>query len=88
MALINIPSAMRKVTGGQAKVEVPGATVGEALDELERLHPGIRDRLVEDDRVRGGLALFVDGEMPRGGLKTPLKPESEVYFAPAVAGGC
>jgi molybdopterin synthase sulfur carrier subunit len=88
MALINIPSAMRKVTGGQAKVEVPGATVGEALEQLERLHPGIRDRLVEDDRVRGGLALFVDGEMPRGGLRTGLKPDSEVFFAPAVAGGC
>lgn len=87
MAIVNIPSAMRKLTGGLAKVEVPGATLGEALEALDRLHPGIRDRLVEGDRIRGGLALFVDNEMPRTGLRTPLKDNSEVYFAPAVAGG-
>jgi molybdopterin converting factor small subunit len=87
MAVINIPSAMRQLTGGLSKVEVPGSTLGEALEALDRLHPGIRARLVDEDRIRGGLALFVDNEMPRTGLRTPLKESSEVYFAPAVAGG-
>ena len=87
MALINIPSALRKLTEGQAKVEASGATLREALNELERRYPGTYVRLVEEDRIRGGLALFVDDEMPRTGLGTPLKPDSEVYFAPAVAGG-
>ena len=55
------------------------------LEELEQADWSGEE--VEDDRLRGGLALFVDGDMPRTGLSTPLKPESEVYLAPAVAGG-
>ncbi len=87
MPTLHIPSAMRSVTGGAAKVTVPGDTLAEAVDALEAVHPGMRARLVEDGKVRGGLALFVDDEMVRSGLRTRLAPDSEVYFAPAVAGG-
>lgn len=78
---------MRKLTGGQARVEVPGTTLGEAIDQLETLYPGIKGRLVEGEKLRGGLSVFVDDELPLTGLRTRLKPESEVYFAPAIAGG-
>lgn len=87
MPTLHIPSAMRALTGGETKVSVTGETLAEAIDALEARYPGMRDRLVEDGKLRGGLALFVDNEMLRSGLRSRLKPESEVYFAPAVAGG-
>ena len=78
---------MRGLCAGAARVAVEGETLAEAIDALETRHPGMRDRLVEEGKLRGGIALFVDDQMLRTGLRTRLKPESEVYFAPAVAGG-
>ena len=87
MPVLNIPSAMRSLCGGAGRVSVQGATLTDAIDALEVLHPGMRDRLVEDGKLRGGSALFVDDQMVRTGLRTRLQPDSEVYFAPAVSGG-
>lgn len=78
---------MRSLTGGEAKVSVPGDSLAEAIEALDAQHPGLRDRLVEDGKLRGGIALFVDDQMLRTGLRTRLSSGSEVYFAPAVSGG-
>lgn len=91
MARIHIPAPLRTLTGGATHVDAPGETLAAALDALEARHPGVRARLVEGnggaEKIRGGYALFVDGELPLTGLRTPLRPDSEVYFAPAIAGG-
>ena len=87
MPTLHIPSAMRRLTGGETRVSVPGETLAEAIDALDERYPGLRERLTEEGKLRGGLALFVDDEMVRTGLRTRLTPESEVYFSPAVAGG-
>jgi hypothetical protein len=57
------------------------------IDGLDALHPGLKERLVDDGKVRRGFAVFVDNQMPTTGLRTRLGPEAEVYFAPAIAGG-
>jgi molybdopterin synthase sulfur carrier subunit len=87
MAVQHIPAPLRALTEGHARVSVAGATLAEALEALEALHPGTWARLVQGERIRPGLAVFVDGQLPLTGLRTPLQPDSEVYFAPAVAGG-
>ncbi len=91
MALVHIPVAMRGVTGGAASVEVPGATIGELMVALDQVHPGLKARLVETgpagEKLRPGLSIFVDGELPLGGLRAKVGPNSEVYIAPAIAGG-
>ncbi|MCC2668538.1 MAG: ThiS family protein [Armatimonadetes bacterium] len=87
MANVSIPAPLRKLTGGATSASVPGDTLAEVIDRLDELHPGIKDRLIDDGRVRRGFAVFVDGNMPTTGLRTKLTPESEVYFAPAIAGG-
>lgn len=78
---------MRKLTDGHAHVEVDGSTLAEAIDALDALYPGIKARLVEGEKLRGGISVFVDNELPLTGLRTKLKPDSEVYFAPAISGG-
>ena len=78
---------MRSLTGGATKVEVTGATLGEVIDRLEEAHPGLKARLVDGEKLRGGLAVFIDDQNPLGGLRAKVGANSEVYFAPAVAGG-
>lgn len=87
MPVVHIPAAMRSVTGGQATVSVIGATVGEAIDSLDRTWPGIKARLMDDGQLRANIALFVDGAQVRTGLRTTLSEKSEVYFTLAIAGG-
>lgn len=87
MATVAIPAPLRKLTGGATTVSVPGDTLGAVIDGLDALHPGIKERLVDDGKVRRGFAVFVDNQMPTTGLRTRVGPDAEVYFAPAIAGG-
>jgi molybdopterin converting factor small subunit len=68
-------------------VEVVGdaATVGDAIDELERRWPGMRDRLCSSDgAIRRHINVFVDGR--RAALDTPLAPGTDVFIVTAVSG--
>jgi sulfur-carrier protein len=87
MAIVHIPAAMRPVTGDQSTVTVPGETLGKVIEGLEAVFPGIKARLVEGEKLRSGMAVFVDGTMASTSLRTRLSEDSEVYFAPAIAGG-
>ena len=78
---------MRELTGGEAKVEVEGSTVREVLEALEARCPGLRARLVEDDRIRAGLAVFIDGANSGRRLRTKVEHKSELYFIEALGGG-
>ncbi len=87
MPTISIPQQMRDLTGGKSSIRVPGRTVGEALANLESIHPGVRDRLCEGDDLRDSIAVVVDGEESPMGMYQPLHEESEVHFIPMLAGG-
>jgi sulfur-carrier protein len=87
---VKIPTQLRALTAGAAEVEAAGATVGEVINDLERRHPGLKERLVDDD---GGLRRFVnvylDDEDVRflGGMGTDVPDGARVAIIPAVAGG-
>jgi molybdopterin synthase sulfur carrier subunit len=87
MAEVHIPAPLRTLTGGQAQVSVPGETLREVLERLDEAYPGLKNRLVDGERMAPGLAVFVDGEVPVNGLRAKLSPNTEIYFAPAIAGG-
>ncbi len=89
MAVVRIPTVLRPQAGGLARVEVAGATLGEVLGALVALHPALGDRLLDGDRIRGYVNVFVDDEDVRylDGLATVVGPAAEVTIMPAVAGG-
>ena len=87
MAKVNIPAAMRPTAGGAAQVDVEGGTLEAVIDGLESRYPGLRARMVENGRIRSALAVFVDGVQVSHDLRNPVKPDSEIYFAPAISGG-
>ena len=86
MAKVHIPAPLRSLTEGHSDVQAAGASLFEVIESLEQAHPGIRARLVEEDRLRPGMAAFVDGAQASG-LQTKVNPDSEVYFSPAISGG-
>jgi len=70
--------------------EMPGATVRELIDELERRHPGLAHYVIDETgRLRRHVNLFV-GEEPvrdRANLSDALAPDSRVFILQALSGG-
>ena len=87
MALVHIPTPLRSLTGGASKVTVAGSSVREIVAALESAYPGIQTRLVQDDRLRQGLAVFVDGANSRRRLRTKVAEDSEIFFVESIGGG-
>ncbi|MDX1619576.1 MAG: ubiquitin-like small modifier protein 1 [Nitriliruptorales bacterium] len=89
MAVVRIPTVLRKHTDNEAKVEVSGATVGEVFDGLTDRYPDLREQLLEGGDVRGFVNVYVDDEDIRylDGLGTPVEDDAEIAIMPAVAGG-
>ena len=89
-ATVRIPTPLRTATGGASTVEVDGATVGQVLDNLDAAHPGIGERLLDEQgQIRRFVNVFVDDEDVRfaSGLDTPVAEGTTVSIIPAVAGG-
>lgn len=87
MITVWIPSLLRSLTGGVAQIEVDAESLRELIDRMDERHPGIKDRLVSDDRVKPNIAVVVNGVNSRGGLRQTLDDGSEVHFVPAISGG-
>jgi len=87
MADVHLPGTLTPLfTDLPRHVEVDATTVDEAVDELERRWPGLRDRLCEPGPViRTHIHFYVDKE--RATLETPLEPRSRVEVIAAISGG-
>ncbi len=81
-----IPGGLRSYTE-RSEVEVGGTTLGAVLADLERLYPGIRFRIVdEQDRIRRHIRMFVNGAQLRD-LTQPLAAGDELVIVQALSGG-
>ena len=90
MAIVRIPTPLRKLTGGAEEVQAPGKSVGELVNELEKQYPGIKERICDESgSVRRFVNIFVKDEDIRflQNLETPLGDKDEVSIVPAIAGG-
>ncbi|XXF75043.1 MoaD/ThiS family protein [Myxococcaceae bacterium GXIMD 01537] len=90
MAVVRIPTSLRSLTGNQAEVRAPGATVGEVLRALEKSCPGLGARLFDDKgAVRRYVNIFHNDEDIRflKALDTPVADADRITLIPAIAGG-
>lgn len=91
---VRIPSPLRSYTGAdEVAVAIPvlapelPPTVGGVLAALDNAYPGIRFRIVDEQRqLRPHIKLFVGGRMTRD-LAHPLDAASEVMIVAALSGG-
>ncbi|MEI7546444.1 MAG: MoaD/ThiS family protein [Actinomycetota bacterium] len=87
---VRIPTTLRPMAGGNSTVQVEGATLAEVIANLDTLHPGFRDRLLDESgAMRKFVNLFVADDDVRylDGLNTAVPAGETVSIIPAVAGG-
>lgn len=89
MTTIRIPAPLRSYAGGASSVQVSGGTVAEALDDLGRQYPDLRQHIFNGDEVRGFVNLYLNKEdiKQMDGLQTSLGEDDTLLIIPSVAGG-
>ena len=84
---VYIPSPLRSYTQQMDEVDAQGATLADLLTDLDRLYPGLRFRIInEQDGIREHIKIFVNREQAYD-LGTPVRPEDEVSILCALSGG-
>lgn len=81
---------MRKVTGGQGKIQVNAATLQEAIERANETYPGFSERVLDGDgEIKRFINVFVNGVDVRKlqGRETSVQESDEVAVIPAMAGG-
>jgi molybdopterin synthase sulfur carrier subunit len=87
---VSIPTPLRNLTGNVDTVDLEAGTIEEVVEALEKLYPGIKDRLVDPQgNLRRFVNFYLNGEDVRflDDKKTALKSGDEVSIVPAIAGG-
>ena len=87
MPHVFIPPTLRSLTGDRKIIDTGGRTVRQVIGELEQRYPGIRKQLCQDDALRPGLSVVVDGSVSSMGMMQRVSDNSEVHFLPAISGG-
>lgn len=79
-------SPLRELAGGNASLDVEGATVGEVIGALERAYPGLAG-WVRDERglIREHVVVFVNDE--RAPLERTVEAKDRVHVLGAISGG-
>ena len=88
--VVKVPTQLRAFTDGRVGVEASGASISDALADLDENHPGILSRILADDgSVRRFVNIYLGDENIRflDGLDTALSDGDVLSIIPAVAGG-
>ncbi|MDQ3701842.1 MAG: MoaD/ThiS family protein [Chloroflexota bacterium] len=87
MATVLLPRTLMDLFPAAAqRVDVDARSVGDVIERLDAVFPGMRNRLLDaGPRLRRHLLIFVDQE--RATLDTVVAPRSEVRIVPALSGG-
>lgn len=90
MAIIIIPTPLRKFTGNETKVNVEAGTVQEVLHKLSEQYPDIQKHIFhENGSVQPFMNVFA-GEDDIRDLQegnTPVHEHTVISIVPAIAGG-
>jgi len=87
---VQIPTALRRHTGGAAKVDCSPANLDELFSLLDRQFPELKPHLRDEaGQVRRFLNVYVNEEDIRflGGPSYAFQDGDEVLLVPSIAGG-
>ena len=57
------------------------------VNNLDSAFPGMKERLVEGNRIKPNISVAIDGEITPMGMLEKVGENSEVHFLPAISGG-
>jgi molybdopterin converting factor small subunit len=87
---VRIPTVFRKLTSGEARVQVAPGTIGDLIGQLESRYPGFKQQVMGDDgSLHRFINVYVNDEDIRyiGKLETETAEGDTVSLLPSVAGG-
>ncbi|HWX46588.1 MAG TPA: MoaD/ThiS family protein [Roseomonas sp.] len=89
MAVIQVPSSLRRYTERQARVTASGETVSAALQDLTRAAPEMHSHLFVGGQLRPFVVVSKNGTDIRllQGLETPVRDGDEIRILASIAGG-
>ncbi|HWO26891.1 MAG TPA: MoaD/ThiS family protein [Kofleriaceae bacterium] len=90
MPNVQIPSSLRRLTGGNAEIVTTATTIRDAIADLDRRYPGIAARVLDGNgAVKPFMRVFIGSEDMESlkGLDTPIGEHDEISIVPALAGG-
>lgn len=87
---VSLPRVLVQLVGGEPTIEVEGATLGEALQDLLRQRPALRVHLFDEGGdMRRHILCFCNDSYTRGrdGLDVPVKPGDAITILNSMSGG-
>jgi molybdopterin synthase sulfur carrier subunit len=90
VATVYIPTPLRRLTGGQSKVQIQAQDVGGLIQELDAAYPGFAEKILDGEgKTKRFIQIFRNDDEIRTlqGLQTPLSDGDRVSIVPAMAGG-
>ena len=86
---VRIPTPLQKLTNNQGEVQCEAKNINELLADLEKKHPGIKERLCDaEGKLRRFVNVYVNEEDIRflQNQDTVVKDGDDISIIPAIAG--
>tara|TARA_B100001996_G_C18647425_1_gene587975 strand:+ start:857 stop:1135 length:279 start_codon:yes stop_codon:yes gene_type:complete len=90
MAIVKIPTPLRRLTNEKDEVSVQSTSVTQMIADLESAFPGIKDRLCDENgEIRKFINIYINEEDIRflKGPDSEIGENDTVSIIPAIAGG-
>ncbi|HUN56946.1 MAG TPA: MoaD/ThiS family protein [Candidatus Binataceae bacterium] len=87
---VRVPTPLRRFTAGVDEVNASGDSIRAVITDLERNHPGISERLLDDSgELRRFVNIYLNGDDIRflNQLNSTVKDGDDISIVPAIAGG-
>ncbi len=87
---VRVPTPLRRFTGGNDEVTVNGDSIKAVIADLEKNHPGIGERLLDEKGdLRRFVNVYLNGDDIRflSQLDSKVKDGDDISIVPAIAGG-
>tara|TARA_S200000501_G_scaffold370365_1_gene411404 strand:+ start:471 stop:734 length:264 start_codon:yes stop_codon:yes gene_type:complete len=87
MIRVFLPYRTRKLFNLPVEVNAEGNNLRNLIEFLDKKYPGLKQELVDEEKLKPTISAVIDGRTTRLGLIQKLENVSEIHFLPSIAGG-
>tara|TARA_Y100001970_G_scaffold87_1_gene88 strand:+ start:597 stop:860 length:264 start_codon:yes stop_codon:yes gene_type:complete len=87
MIKVFLPYKTRKIFNLPVEVDAEGNNLRNLIEFLDKKYPGLKQELVDEDKLIPTISAVIDGRTTKLGLIQKLDNVSEIHFLPSIAGG-
>tara|TARA_B100000579_G_C22549724_1_gene719199 strand:+ start:535 stop:798 length:264 start_codon:yes stop_codon:yes gene_type:complete len=87
MIKVFLPYKTRNLFNLPVEVDAEGNNLRNLIEFLDKKYPGLKQELVDEDKLIPTISAVIDGRTTKLGLIQKLDNVSEIHFLPSIAGG-